>query len=281
MSIRDLEVSEYGHGRDVVLVHGSGSDHRTWQAQQERWRDAFHLIVYSRRFHWPNDPIEPGGVYALDEHVADLRDLIDEFAPGPVTLIGHSYGGVVSLLLAARHPGLVERLVLSEPAVLGLFVSVPPTLPQVLHLALRHPRTAYRILQLGALHLDPAARALERGDDRGALRRVGVGILGKRAFERLSEHRRAQVLDNLMLEELRSEEALPRLDRDEVRSVRVPTLLLEGASSPPLFAHLLDHLHGLLPHAKRVTIPSASHIVHEDNPAGFAEAVEAFLAVDP
>lgn len=275
-----LDVSECGRGRPVVLVHGSGSDHRTWWAQREDWCERFRLVSYSRRFHWPNEPIEPGGVYALDQHVTDLADLIPSLDLQPATLVGHSYGGLVSLVLAARRPELVDRLILAEPAVLGLFVSIPPNPLQLLRVALRRPRTALGILKLGAGHLDPAARALERGDRDEALRRVGPGILGKDAFSRLNEARRAQVLDNLTLEELRSEEALPRLDPAEIASIRCPTLLVEGARSPRLFSRLLDALQELMPTAERVTIPKASHMVHEDNPAAFNRAVEAFLGGD-
>ena len=125
--------------------------------------------------------------------------------------------------------------------------------------------------------MGPAATALERGDEEEALRRLGVGILGERAFVRLSEERRAQVRDNLILEELRSAEALPRLDPDTVASIRCPTLLLEGERSPRIFSHLMDYLQELLPNSERVTIPDASHILHEDNPAEFHQVIESFL----
>ena len=125
--------------------------------------------------------------------------------------------------------------------------------------------------------MGPAATALERGDEEEALRRLGVGILGERAFVRLSEERRAQVRDNLILEELRSAEAFPRLDPATVASIRCPTLLLEGERSPRIFSHLMDYLQELLPNTERVTIPDASHILHEDNPAEFHQVIESFL----
>jgi pimeloyl-ACP methyl ester carboxylesterase len=277
VNVNGLQVSECGHGQDVVLVHGSASDHRTWHGQQERWCDTYHLISYSRRFHWPNEAIKSGGVYSLDQHVTDLQGLLLELELGPATLVGHSYGAVVSLVLAARRPELVTRLVLAEPPVLGLFVSVPPTFFQLLKVAIRRPRTAFSILKMGATSMGPAATALERGDEQKALHRLGVGILGEQALGRLSEERRAQVRDNLILEELRSAEALPRLDHGTVASIHCPTLLLEGDRSPRIFSHLMDYLQELLPNSDRVMIPNASHILHEDNPAEFHKAIESFL----
>lgn len=277
VKVNGLEVSACGRGQDVLLVHGSASDQRTWRGQQERWCDRYHLLAYSRRFHWPNEPIQPGGAYSLDQHVTDLQDLLHELALGSVNLVGHSYGALVSLELAARHSDLVTRLVLAEPPALGLFVSVPPTLSQLLKLAFRRPRTAFDIVKLGATSMDPAAHALERGDVEEAVRRLGTGILGERAFGRLSEARLAQVRDNLILEELRSAEAFPRLDPDAVASITCPTLLLQGERSPRVFSLLTDRLQELLPDSERATIPDASHILHEDNPARFNQVVESFL----
>lgn len=277
MNVNGLQVHECGRGKAVVLVHGSASDYRTWYGQQDRWCDTYHLIAYSRRFHWPNEAIEPGDVYSLDRHVTDLQDLLLELELGSAILVGHSYGAVVSLGLAARRPDLVTRLVLAEPPALGLFVSVPPTFLQLLKVALRRPRTAFSILKLGATSMGPAATALQRGDEEKALRRLGVGILGEQAFRRLSEERRAQVRDNLILEELQSAEALPRLDPETVASVHCPTLLLEGERSPRIFSHLMDYLQELLPNSERVTIPGASHMLHEDNPAEFHQVIESFL----
>ena len=109
------------------------------------------------------------------------------------------------------------------------------------------------------------------------MRRMGVGILGEAAFEALGEERRAQVLANQTVEELRSPEALSSIDTETVAAIRCPVLLLGGDRSPPLFARLLDYLQELLPEAERATIPDASHIVHEDNPDAFHRAVESFL----
>jgi pimeloyl-ACP methyl ester carboxylesterase len=273
-----LAAQECGSGPLRVLVHGSASDHRTWAAQREAWCDTARVVTYSRRYHWPNDPIEADGTYALGDHVDDMGVVLRSVADEPATLIGHSYGGVVALLAAARWPERVAALVLVEPPVLGVFVHVPPRPLELLRLALRRPRTAIGILKLGAGALGPAQSALERGDEEEAMRRMGRGILGPEAHEAMDDERRAQVRDNIILEELSSREALPRLDPGEIRSIRCPALLVGGSRSPTVFARLLDALEELLPRTDRVTIPGASHLVHEDEPGAFHAAVESFLS---
>jgi pimeloyl-ACP methyl ester carboxylesterase len=58
-----------------------------------------------------------GTTFALDEHVAAVRRLLDEHAAGPVVVVGHSFGGAVAAALAAAAPEQVRQLVLISPPV--------------------------------------------------------------------------------------------------------------------------------------------------------------------
>jgi pimeloyl-ACP methyl ester carboxylesterase len=62
-----------------------------------------------------------------------------------------------------------------------------------------------------------------------------------------------------------------------VRRVQIPALLVTSQQSQPLFHRLTDRLEALLPHTERASIPSASHIAHENNPAAYNAAVLDFL----
>lgn len=48
-----------------------------------------------------------------------LADLLEAISDGPVVLVGHSMGGMISLTLALRHPALIERMVLLSPTISG------------------------------------------------------------------------------------------------------------------------------------------------------------------
>jgi pimeloyl-ACP methyl ester carboxylesterase len=56
----------------------------------------------------PQDPAD----YAVAELVADVLAAADSLNPGPLTLVGHDWGGVVAWYVAARHPERVARLVI-------------------------------------------------------------------------------------------------------------------------------------------------------------------------
>lgn len=272
-----LEYSEYGNGEPLVLVHGSNSDYRTWQDQINEFSNHFRTISYSRRYHWPNERIPKGADYMMSEHVEDLEILLQKLDAVPAHLIGHSYGAFLCLLLAIKNPSLIQTMVLAEPPVLTLFVSNTPKPLELFSLFLRRPLTAIAILRLGMKGIEPAKTAAKRGDIEEVSGLMGRAILGDEFYNQLSESRREQVRVNTIKAELLGSGFAP-LGPEELRKIEIPTLLVNGEKSPKVFHRLLDRLEELLPHTKRVQIPNASHIMHEDNSEAYNKDVMSFLA---
>jgi len=272
-----LEYHEEGSGEPVVFVHGSASDLRTWDLQIPEVAKHYHTLRYSRRYHWPNPPIDSAADYSMDEHVADLQDLVRSRCDTPVHLVGHSYGAFLCLLLAIRTPELARTLVLAEPPVITLFVSNSPRPAEIVRLLLTRPRTAVAIIRFGAKGLGPATAAARRGDMEAAMRLFGAAVLGRTFYDRLPAERLEQVRANAIRAEFLGSGLAP-LETAAVRRVATPTLLLEGQHSPSLFHRLTDRLAELLPSSERHRIAEASHGMHEDNAAAFNRRVLSFLA---
>ena len=92
----------------LVLVHGSVlGGPPTWRAQQPL-ANRFELVVLERAGYPPNPPVE-----RVDFEV-DAEVVAEGLAPGD-HLVGHSYGGVIALLAAARRPDAVASLTVVEP----------------------------------------------------------------------------------------------------------------------------------------------------------------------
>ena len=271
-----LEYSEYGNGEPVVLVHGSTSDYRTWQDQINDFSNHFRTITYSRRYHWPNEKIPEGADYRMSEHVNDLEIMLQKMDAVPAHLIGHSYGAFLCLLLAIKNPSLIQTMVLAEPPVITLFVSNTPKPLELLTLFLKRPLTAIAILKLGMKGIEPAKKAAKRDDIEEVSRLMGRAILGEEFYNQLSESRREQVRVNTIKAELLGSGFAP-LRPEELREIDIPTLLVNGEKSPNVFHHLSDRLEELLSHTKRVQIPNASHIMHEDNTEAYNKKVMSFL----
>lgn len=271
----DFELIEKGTGDTIVLVHGSVSDYRTWQSQQEEFSKLYHTISYSRRFHWPNEPISDGQDYSMHQHINDLSELLKNQSR-PVHLIGHSYGAFICLMLAMESPDYIKSLILSEPPTITLFVSNTPKPLEILKLIFTSPRTAVALSKLGAIGIEPAKKEIKRNNVKKAVEIFGRATLGADTYENLSASRMEQVYKNVIKSEFVGS-GFPRLDAGRIRGINTPTLLISGRNSPKIFGLLLDRLMDLMPNAKHELIDGASHISHEDNANEYNDIVLSFI----
>ncbi len=97
----------------LILVHG-GLDHaRMWDWVARALRDDYHVYALDLRGHG-NSAWAPGAMYSLAEHVLDLTTLCDIIKGFPLTIIGHSLGGVITLLYSGIYPDRVKKAVVIE-----------------------------------------------------------------------------------------------------------------------------------------------------------------------
>ena len=273
-----LAYREEGEGDPVVFVHGGITDLRAWEHNVPEVGRRHRAITYSRRYARPNVDIDRNAPDPWQLHADDLAALLPKLGAAPAHLVANSQGAFISLLVAIQHPDLVRCLVLEEPPVVPLFVSVPPRPTEILKLLVTRPRTAVAMIESVSRQVMPVRRAFESGDDDAGLRRFVITAIGQKAYEALSEESWARFEANVST--LRAgmlHDMFPPLDDAMVRGVRVPTLLLTGQNSPAFLLRLTDRLEELLPNVERAEIPNASHVMHEDNPAATNSAILDFL----
>ncbi len=97
----------------MLLIHG-GRDHcRNWDWVAEAFRDDYHIIAPDLRGHGDSQWLL-GGSYDAVDYVYDIAQLLHQRHHTPVTIIGHSLGGSISLLYSGLYPETVTRLVSIE-----------------------------------------------------------------------------------------------------------------------------------------------------------------------
>jgi len=108
-----------GHPERVVLLHGSNvpDPDVTWQKQRPLAAQ-YELVVVDRRGFGQSPPADH---ITWESEMSDLLALIGERAH----IVGHSYGGVLALLLGSSHPERVRSLVAIEPPAFGLALEDP------------------------------------------------------------------------------------------------------------------------------------------------------------
>ncbi len=111
-----------GSGPPIVFLHGGLLFFDNNFAAQRDYFSSFHKVVgIDRRGHGHSpDDARP---FSYAEMMEDTAALLEKLALGPVDIVGHSDGGNIGLLLAARHPELVRRLVISGA---NLRAGLPP-----------------------------------------------------------------------------------------------------------------------------------------------------------
>lgn len=274
-----LAYLERGSGAGVVFVHGGYSDLRTWLPQLDALASKHRVVIYSRRYARPNEDIPKGRDDQMMPHVDDLLAMIRSLDIAPAHLVGNSWGAFICLLAALKEPALIRTLVLGEPPVLPLFVSNSPQVGELVRILLRHPRDAINIVSFAARVVGPAEKAYRDGDLEAGTRVFVSGVLGARAFEALPEARKQQMRDNHSADAAQLlGTGFPALGDADVRRIQTPTLLVTGERSPAILRHTLTRrLAALLPDVERVEIPLASHLMHEENPEAFNQAVLSFF----
>lgn len=97
----------------LILVHG-GFDHaRSWDWTARALARDYHVIALDLRGHGDSD-WSPDGSYMMANFVYDLAQLVDLLDRSPVTIVGHSLGGAISLRYAGLFPDKLRKLVAIE-----------------------------------------------------------------------------------------------------------------------------------------------------------------------
>jgi pimeloyl-ACP methyl ester carboxylesterase len=241
----------------IVLLHGGNQSSHSWDLVSLHLADRFHVFALDQRGHgdseW-NRELD----YSIDSMVADAAAFIEDQQLDRPIIFGHSMGGRITLSLSLAHPNVASALVI---------VDVGPEISEEGAKTIQN--FVIRNIEFDDLETfldnvekyDPfRTRAhIQRTVKYNVVRRVDGKYVSK------VDHRRIPVRN-------------AELTLDQVRTLKVPVLVLRGAESNVLTAEAAERFAKALPAGQLLTVPRCGHNVHSGNTPGFLDAIGPFLA---
>jgi pimeloyl-ACP methyl ester carboxylesterase len=264
----DLHYVHAGEGPPLVFLHGVLGSHKVWADLAAELAHEYTVIVPDLFGHGASDKHK--GDYSLSAHAASVRDVVSALGLGPVTIIGHSLGGGISLQFSYLFPERVDALVLVASGGLGREVSFllrAPTMPGSEWLL---PVIANRFARHQGNTLSTALKMVgfKGGPDVAEIWHGFESLVdgeARRAF--LATIRSVVGPDG---QRISAKEILP--------AISVPTLLVWGARDRLIPKSHAEEAVNLIPDARLVVFERGGHFPHLDEPEHFATLMRDFTA---
>jgi pimeloyl-ACP methyl ester carboxylesterase len=257
-----------GSGPALLLLHGLGCDHATWEPVLAALSRRYTVIAPDLLGHGASD--KPRADYSVGGYANGMRDLLAYLGLDRVTVVGHSLGGGVAMQFAYQYPELTERLVLVAPGGFGpevtpiiRAVTTPGfhqvtgllTLPGVRHVGVAGLTALSRSRLRVTRDLGEVAVIFESFKDartRAAIRHVVRAVVDWRG-QIITMSDRAYLTDDIPM-------CVIWGDRDVV----IPTRHAEVATV-------------VAPHARVEIMPNSGHFPHRDHPDRFVRILNSFI----
>jgi pimeloyl-ACP methyl ester carboxylesterase len=239
-----------GTGRPVLLVHGTTSDHRTFDELVPHLENKRRVYRYDRRGRGLSGDGLSGEPYRLELEFADLAAVVGHVVTvegAPVDVISHSFGAYVAMGAAAGQ-SQIRSLVAYSP---GFGAGYPP----------------------GAL--DRIETAIGESDPDTALRLVFRDVIGMppEDIQVLADSEVWQVRVAAawsVVRECQADEAFPKVSRALLARISPPVLVLSGERNVPAKRDLAAQLAKMVPGAELDSLTGEGHAAHHTAPAALA-----------
>jgi pimeloyl-ACP methyl ester carboxylesterase len=249
-----IHYQRLGHGPPLLLLHATLSSSRQLRGLANRLSRRFTVISVDRRGSGKSVSEAPAEPIDVALHVDDLAGIMGAEDLGPALLVGHSYGGCVSLELAARRPELAA----------AVFAYEPPYGPVAPPAARAHMAEVAR----------QTLTARDEGDLAGAALAFMEGVSGAGAVAALSPAARDRI--GRSGQGAVADATLSGMDPDGLIRIECPTRIATGGDSVTLYADIADALCARISGADHRSLAGLDHMAPIIRPDSVAASVEAF-----
>lgn len=260
-----ISITTVGKGSPVVLIPGLSSPRAVWDGIVPRLAAKHQVILVQVNGFAGDDPganLTPG---LLDGAVADLHGYLSQRKLTGVPVIGHSMGGLLTLMLAKAHPGDVGRgMIVDALPFIGTIFAPGATVAGI------EPQAAAMRDRMAASHGQPPNIAFVEATANGLALKPESRAKVKQWMLATDARVSAQAMYEDMTTDVTTD--LPKIAAP--LTVVVP---FGGRLSEEQAKAMYGAAYATAPNAKIVTVGDSAHFVMLDQPAAFAAAVTAFL----
>jgi proline iminopeptidase len=277
----------FGRGKPLLIVHGGpGAAHDYFLPYLTPLARHYQLIFIDERGSGRSQTLEDVSGYTVENMVEDVEAVRKAMGLGQISLLGHSYGGVLAQAYALKYQKNLSRLILastfsSTRALNEVFVRMKEKMPADLRERINkmeaeglyghgkdYEKNRYTNEYMIAAWGDGYFPYLYQNRPDPNYDPVDNGKMSWDLYREMWGSHGEFVIDG----NLKSVEYTDRLS-----AIRVPTLILVGDhdESDPLLAQMM---HEKIVGSKLVILPKAGHMTFLDQPGMFEKTVEDFLA---
>ena len=257
-----VHVEQSGAGEPVVLLHGFGESTYSWRLVAPELASRYRVIAVDLNgFGYTERLRDPAG-YTIDGQMRLVLGVLERLGIERAHFVGHSYGGGLTLWIAAHHPERLRSMALLDS-----------TLPR--YSATRRSRAAnvralthvyLRTVAMRPGYLQKELRA-SYGDDALATPEVARAYLDRLRIEGIDDAYYGLTAKNGL--------PLPEVD---LAAIRVPALLVWGRDDELTPVKNGERIAASLPDARLTVIPDCGHSPMEERPRELLAELLPFLA---
>ena len=255
-----LHATIRGDGPPVLALHSSGISARQWKPLAEILSVRYRVIMPDLLGYGANPLIGDDLPYHMNDEVDALLELVGNT---PVHVVGHSFGGMVALMLARREPQLVRSMALYDPVAFGVLYDA-------------HDVSA--LPSFDALNATPLFRDESTGGSEAWVRLFVDYWNGGPSWDTLPPASKQTFLrvGRKMFREV-MQITSDRTPRSAYAHIAAPTLLMTGERTPMAAQRTAELLSASLPHARLQTFAGAGHMGPITHAAQVNAAIEEHL----
>ena len=256
-----LHYLDYGTaGRTPMLcLHGGAVNAHWFDFVAAGFTANYHVRALDQRGHGDSAWAQPPA-YGYDRYAADLEEFVARLDLRDFVLVGHSMGGLVSLVYAATYPGRVKKLVVID----STLVATPDRVAVLHQIGGREGKTY-------ATERDFVENFRVRPAGTTAAPEI-LRYLAERSGREQPDGQWRHKFDRNVYSKRVLLDIPPHWNR-----INIPALLVKGGRSDRITPAIAADVKSRCPHVDLVEVPGADHHVTLDNPGGFVAAVNAWL----